>query len=212
MGNDISSFCNCTDSKVLTKYEHLTKPVENPETPSNRKNNLSLHKSLERVKQKYESNSKTKNLPTIMDIEESERTINYEDGSTYTGEVKNDKRNGKGKLVFKNSNLYEGEFKDDMMNGYGRFEDKDFIYEGYFINDKKNGEGTETNKLGSYKYEGQWKDNMKNGIGKELLPDKSRYEGIYVNGKKSGKGILYLSNGSIYDGELQNDKLEGHVL
>jgi hypothetical protein len=222
MGSEISSFCNCADNKFLSKYEHITKPVEIPSTPSGDINKFSLHKSLERVKQKYESTELRKNrvknipIPTITDIQESDQifsnepvTINYED-DTYVGHMINGLKNGKGKYTFKNGNIYDGEYKNDKMNGYGIYEDMEFIYEGYFLNDKKHGQGSEVNKTNTYRYEGEWKDNLKNGLGKEILPDKSRYEGTYLNGKKNGKGKLYLSNGSIYDGELKNDKLEGH--
>jgi hypothetical protein len=220
MGNDISSFCNCTDNKLLAKYEHVTKPVNTPTNAEKSENKLSLHKSLERVKQKYESSNdlraSRKRMPTMTDIQEDEQkdsnepqTISYEDGGMYVGQIADGLRNGMG-IYTKNGSTYDGEYMNDMMNGFGKYEDQDFIYEGSFLDDKKHGHGIEVNKAGTYRYEGQWKDNFKNGIGKELLPDKSRYEGTYINGKKSGKGKLYLSNGSIYEGELQNDKLEGH--
>jgi hypothetical protein len=234
MGNDIASMCgNCTDSKTAIKFEHVTKPLQPTPKAEMKHSTDSLHKSLERIKNKYESNKsisgdiKTSRgqpnpIPTITEIEQVENinptprnnifhTIQFDDGSTYSGYLKDCKKHGQGKLIFKNGSSYEGEFKDDLYDGFGRFEDSEFIYEGYFMNNKKQGEGTEVNKKGNYKYEGEWKDDFKNGHGKEFLPDMSRYEGNFVNGKKCGKGKLYLSNGTIYDGELQNDKLEGHV-
>ena len=46
----------------------------------------------------------------------SEEVINYEDGSFYTGSIKNGLKDGKGKLV-SSEITYEGEFKNDFPNG-----------------------------------------------------------------------------------------------
>ena len=40
-------------------------------------------------------------------------------GTTYSGEWKDDKRHGKGTLTFANGDTYTGEFKDDKINGQG---------------------------------------------------------------------------------------------
>ena len=39
----------------------------------------------------------------------------------YDGEWKNDKRDGKGIMIFANGGKYEGEWKGDLMNGKGTY-------------------------------------------------------------------------------------------
>jgi hypothetical protein len=47
-------------------------------------------------------------------------TVTYPDGLKYTGELKGDKRHGKGTLIFPNDGpKYIGEFKDNKMHGQG---------------------------------------------------------------------------------------------
>lgn len=57
----------------------------------------------------------------------------YEDGSTYEGEWKNDKRNGEGSSCFEFLGVFNDANKDK--------------YEGEWANDKKNGRGTSHLKL-----------------------------------------------------------------
>lgn len=46
-------------------------------------------------------------------------TYTFKDGSTYTGEMKGRKPNGKGKTVFKSGDVYEGEYVKGKREGYG---------------------------------------------------------------------------------------------
>jgi hypothetical protein len=41
------------------------------------------------------------------------------DGSKYEGKWKDDKRNGKGTLIWPDGLIYEGQWKDGKMNGQG---------------------------------------------------------------------------------------------
>jgi hypothetical protein len=235
MGNEISMFCNtCTDNKNLVKFEHVTKQnslTSNPETNKNPPN--PMHRSLERIKQKYDSNSDLRQsksrqpISTIMEVEEKdydlsskniiidsnlrkEETITYDDGSIYTGYTLDGVKHGRGRLVTKNG-VYDGDFTNDHFTGKGTFENDDSLFEGDFVAGKLNGQGSHTKKNEDYKYSGQWKDGIKHGHCEELMPDKSFFIGNYVNGKRCGKGKYHLSNGNIYDGEFRDDKLEGHV-
>jgi hypothetical protein len=45
----------------------------------------------------------------------------WPDGSKYTGEWKEDKAFGKGKLAHEDGDEYEGEWENDMANGYGTY-------------------------------------------------------------------------------------------
>ena len=43
------------------------------------------------------------------------------DGAKYAGFWKNNKINGKGKLINTDGDIFEGEFRDDQFHGKGKF-------------------------------------------------------------------------------------------
>ena len=45
------------------------------------------------------------------------KVSNLADGSLYEGQWKNDKANGRGRLLHSDGDVYEGEWKDDKSNG-----------------------------------------------------------------------------------------------
>lgn len=60
------------------------------------------------------------------------------------------------------------------------------------------------------KYIGSKKGNLKHGRGKYILADGSYFEGEWANNKINGKGTLYFRDGKIeYDGEWRNDLFHG---
>ena len=63
-------------------------------------------------------------------------TKKWPDGSVYSkyeGDWKNDRANGKGKLIHANGDIYEGEWSDDKAHGYGVLLKSDGgKYEGYW--------------------------------------------------------------------------------
>ena len=48
----------------------------------------------------------------------------YENGDVYDGEFMNDKRVGKGKMIFADQSTLISQFIDDQADGHGIFEDK----------------------------------------------------------------------------------------
>ena len=123
-----------------------------------------------------------------------EFSINYfydEKGEQYVGETKNNLKEGKGLIYFKNDNeeirhRYEGEFKNDKIHGKGfMFWKLGNMCEGYFKNGKMEGKGI------------------------FYYLDGSKYIGEFKNGKRNGKGILYYATGNIYEGDWKNGAIEG---
>ena len=103
----------------------------------------------------------------------------------YDGNYDNDKKNRKGKLVYKNlKDSYEGEFLDNNITGKGEYKwangDK---FVGDFINGKMDGKGF-------YKW-----------------PDGGEYEGSYVNNIKEGTGKFKWSNGKVFEGPFDEGKI-----
>ena len=130
------------------------------------------------------------NIFIIKSILAEETIINFEDGSSYNGEVFEGKMDGKGFFVSaKNQNnqilKYNGDFKKGKFDGVGTLEFYNGdIYNGDFFEGVMHGKGT-------LKY--------KNG---------SVYEGLFVKGKKEGKGKILYSDGVIYSGDFINDKID----
>ncbi len=126
--------------------------------------------------------------------------------------MKDHKRSGKGKFVWKNGAEYEGDFESDNFNGFGVYmypkEDAKDYYEGHWKDDKMSGKGKFVWKNGA-KYEGDFENGLRNGFGvftfsKEDARD--YYEGHWKDDKMSGEGKLFLKNGEKYDGNYENGK------
>ena len=126
----------------------------------------------------------------------------------YEGEIKDNKRDGYGKLILENGIYYIGQWKNDMKHGKGTLYKKDdsLIYEGDFENDKYNGFGESIEENGNI-YIGQWKDGLKHGLGK-LYNKKNNiiYEGKFENGMRNGIGKYFENKGKYYIGQWSNNK------
>ena len=105
----------------------------------------------------------------------------------YEGQFSKDKKNGKGKLIYKLLNdSYEGDFVDNLITGEGKYKwTNGETYEGSFVNGKMHGRGI-------YRW-----------------PDGGVYEGEYINNIKEGKGVFKWANGKIFDGEFKKGKPSG---
>ena len=88
--------------------------------------------------------------------------------------------------------MYEGWWKDNKANGKGRLIHADGdIYDGYWKDDKAHGFGEYTHTDGA-KYEGEWVDDKQHGQGKEEWPDGAQYEGNYKFGKINVKQKRFI--------------------
>jgi len=157
---------------------------------------------------------------------------------TYTGEFKNTKRHGNGRLIYENGDEYIGEFKDNYMDGLGKIEYEngdiyqgDWLkgkkhgdgkmkyanrdtYEGDWVNDKRHGQGKmvflprETNSY-AVTYEGDWKDNGLS-FGKIVFTNGNTYQGNFINNKFDGFGTMIKSYGETYEGGWSKGKRNGY--
>ena len=127
----------------------------------------------------------------------------------YEGQMKNGKRNGKGRMTWTDDNgkgdVYEGEFKDGYRHGKGiyKYYNSGSIYNGQWNMGVQEGWG-----VVKYKdsfYEGEWKNDKRNGKGKYTWIDGDWkgdvYEGEFKDGYRHGKGVYKYNNGNVYDGE-----------
>ena len=112
--------------------------------------------------------------------------LNFPDGTQYVGTVKNNRITGGGKYTFKNGDTYEGQVVNGLRNGYGIFKSTNNII-----------------------YEGEWKNGLKHGKGK-IIQGNMELEGEWENGIICGKCRIKWKSGNIFEGDLNNNKMEGN--
>ena len=139
------------------------------------------------------------------------KTIDYQNGGKYVGEVQNDKRNGQGTYTFASGNKYVGAWKDGKQNGQGTYTyangDK---YVGEFKDGLSHGQGTYTYANGD-KYVGEWKDDLFHGQGTFTWPNGDEYVGEWRDDKRTGQGTLTKPNGEVWDQRWENGKLMSKI-
>jgi len=128
--------------------------------------------------------------------------------NSYTGDIIDGKRNGRGKMKFSNG-TYEGEWQNGKMHGKGVFL---FIsgskYEGEFKDDLFDGVGT-YQWIDGKNYHGHYRKVKRHGIGKQKYKNGNCYDGDWKNDKKDGEGFMTYRNGQVYRGTWKNNKKDG---
>lgn len=134
-------------------------------------------------------------------------SCSYIDGSTYEGEIKNLKREGKGKLTLSNNNWFEGIFCDDLIDKRGKFFDfrtKTF-YEGVWDKGKLLSPCVMTSEGGAV-YEGGVRNFRRFGTGK-LVENGKVFEGEWTkNGRNGNFTIKSLLTGNVQHAIYINDR------
>lgn len=111
------------------------------------------------------------------------------DKYTYTGEIADEKANGRGVAVWKSGDKWQGTWKDNKpINGSGTF---------FFSNGNI--------------YNGSMKNSVPDGYGKIIWADGGEWEGEWKEDSPlNGKGTLYFSKfNHRYEGEIKNSKRNG---
>ena len=133
----------------------------------------------------------------------------FPDKSIYKGQWKNDKANGKGKLIKIKGDYFEGEFVNNIMEGFGRyFSNTGSSYIGTWKSNLQDGEGVETWKDG-LEYKGEFKQGSRWGKGCLKMPDGSSYEGEFCHNQIHGQGVYKWQCGNSYEGEWKYNKMDG---
>mmetsp|Transcript_64213 Transcript_64213/g.153307 ORF Transcript_64213/g.153307 Transcript_64213/m.153307 type:complete len:272 (+) Transcript_64213:48-863(+) len=137
-----------------------------------------------------------------------EKTVTYDDGSTYTGALQNGQRHGSG--VWKNeTEMYDGEWQNDQQHGTGRQTWSDGrSYEGQYYRGHFFGIGKMVWKTpkGCMCYEGEYLDDMKHGMGKFTWADGRCYDGEWQQGKRHGRGAYTTAEGDYRIGYWSEDR------
>lgn len=100
--------------------------------------------------------------------------LTYDDETTYEGQIKKGKYNGKGKRI------YPSEEGDDFVS----------YYDGDWIDGVQHGQGTYLHPSG-WKYEGSWVNGVMSGFGKFYFHDGTIYKGHVKNNNMNGDGKYY---------------------
>lgn len=137
--------------------------------------------------------------------------IEETDDHIYEGHFAQDKKNGRGKVCYKQTcDTYEGEFIDNEITGIGNYcWGTGHKYTGTFIKGKMHGYGKYNWAKGG-EYEGEYLNGIKQGKGTFRWTDGRVFNGPFVNGKPNGQGKLILS-GNEYDVEFVNCKLKKSI-
>lgn len=134
-------------------------------------------------------------------------------GGVYEGEYKNNKKEGKGKMVYPDGGTYDGQWKEGFRDGQGTFKypNGDW-YKGMWVKGKKSARGTYFSYSGACWYMGMWKDgNFVEGDWK--FKDGSCYKGNFNLGMPApGPGTFVFANGNTLQGEWVSKPLEGDAL
>ena len=107
----------------------------------------------------------------------------------YDGELRADKRHGKGEFVYKSFDYffpqrYDGAWVDDKIQGNGVME----------YNDKS-------------VYSGSWKNGVMDGEGEMQYNNGDTYTGCWANGMRVGQGLMVFTNKNKYEGGWKSDKM-----
>ncbi len=101
----------------------------------------------------------------------------------YTGEWKDDKKNGKGTFKYADGSVYEGEWINDIRSGYGKY--------------------TWSNKM---VYIGEWKNNKREGKGKLYLQNGNIISTTWVNDIMEGPAKIESKNNPTIVGKFVANK------
>ena len=144
-------------------------------------------------------------------------------GNYYEGTFHNAKLEGKGYFCTSSGKvIYSGEFKNGKYHGFGKlYSTKDTYYEGEFVEGQRHGHGIQH--YGPNYYEGEYKNNVACGKGVHVNQIENKiYKGTYKDGvfipsdaskKINEKRIVYkqtYKNGDYYIGDLVNNIRHGY--
>jgi hypothetical protein len=137
----------------------------------------------------------------------------FSNNEYYEGELLDDMRHGKGKLIFFNTaDFYEGDFYYDNITGKGiyKFVETGIIYDGMFLDNKLHGKGTLLKVNNIIIYDGEFQNGFYHGNGILHCEDDAIFEGEFEYGELIN-GVKKYIDGTIYQGKFQNGQfMEGY--
>lgn len=156
--------------------------------------------------------------------------VEFKDGSRYEGALKNDQKQGAGKMIYPNGDVYEGAFHINQKYGRGKLVSEKWSYDGAWLSDemskgtlvfptgaKYSGNYQQSRPHGSgvfeyekVKYVGEWEGGLPGGSGTLTIGDFSTLESGWKEGKPEGKGTYKnIKGGYKFVGEYENGQRSG---
>lgn len=137
------------------------------------------------------------------------KTIKYDDGGVYVGEVNKKAKQGFGTMFFASGKVYIGEWESDINVGEGSmiYPDGD-VYTGTWNGDNVSGQGTIKYADGGV-YSGILENCVKHGEGTMQYANGENYQGGWDNDQRSGSGTMHYRNGDVYVGQWKEDMKTG---
>jgi hypothetical protein len=121
----------------------------------------------------------------------------------------NNKKSGKGVVMYVDGRRYEGDFVNGQHSGKGKLTyASGHVYFGDFTAGKRSGFGA-TALVGGQRHEGDYLNDQYEGNGVYTWPDGSRYEGQWVANEQEGFGIMTYGNGDRYEGAWRKSEKLG---
>jgi len=138
------------------------------------------------------------------------KTITFDNGDLYTGDIEGVFRDGTGTMKYAVTNdTYSGTFVDDEMSGIGTYTySNGDVYTGPLLDGKMNGIGKITFTSGAT-YNGNFNDGMRSGYGVYTWASGAKYDGAFSEDVKNGYGKMTYANGDYYEGLFVDDKRQG---
>ena len=128
---------------------------------------------------------------------------------TYSGDIVDGLKHGRGRMVWSDGHIYEGDFVNGERVGNGKYIWADnHWYEGGFANGRFHGKGKRVWPNGEW-YEGDFDNDKCHGKGKILMSTGAVYEGDFYYNKRTGKGKMNTPDGLYYEGDFLDDNPHG---
>lgn len=128
-------------------------------------------------------------------------------GSQYEGEFVNNRKTGKGTMLFITGATYTGEFLNGKPHGQGEMNQCGCVYVGAWVNGKKHGPGNLYFSNGDT-FIGHFENDYIQNNGKTTASDARGYSGGFHQSQYHGHGVLTDFYGN-YDGEFVNGNRQG---
>eukprot|EP00743_Colponemidia_sp_Colp-15_P010212 GILK01011221.1.p1 GENE.GILK01011221.1~~GILK01011221.1.p1 ORF type:complete len:827 (-),score=108.90 GILK01011221.1:76-2556(-) len=138
-------------------------------------------------------------------------TRTFPNGDVYTGGYKAGREEGRGHMVSSEDGWqYTGQWRDARMNGEGKMTwDTGLVYAGQWRDGRRDGKGKMTFPDGSF-YEGRFRNGRMDGQGKKVLADGSFYVGEFSDGQLHGRGLFHWPDGTEFEGDWENNAIKGY--
>ena len=156
---------------------------------------------LKNGKGEYLTETETYNGDFKDDQKEGKGLLTYKDGTEYNGEFKKNKLNGKGEITWPDGTFYSGEISNNIVHGKGYLKGSNaHTYHGDFSRGLFNGQGefTWTKGVKMIKYKGNYSSGKKDGFGELYFNDGNSYKGGWESGLPQGEGIYETKNRKYY--------------